>query len=102
MGMLDVDDIAREFEIEEQELKTFVKNSSSVKNRITVPWAVHQRICRAIVLIHNQCRYFEGMAILCALCGWRPRILENEFDSPKERARTKKSFNDWIKSLTRH
>lgn len=97
----DLEEIKEEFRLEEEELKTLVKNSSRVKNRITVPWAVSQRICRAIVLIHNQARYFEGMAILCSLAGWRPRILENEFDPPEERARTRASFNAWIKSLTK-
>lgn len=97
----DIEDIEEEFRLEEEELKTLVKNSARVKNRIAVPWAVSQRICRAIVLIHHQARYFEGMAILCSLAGWKPRALENEFDPPEERARTRASFNAWIKSLTR-
>ena len=94
-----IDETEEEFRFEEEELKTFVKNSTKVKSRITVPWAVSQRICRAIVLIHHQSRYFEGMAILCALAGWKPRILENEFDPPEEMARTRKQFNQWVKSL---
>jgi hypothetical protein len=95
------DETELEFELEEKELNTLVKNSSKVKNRINVPWAVQQRICRAIVLIHHQARYFEGMAILCALCGWKPRILENEFDSPQERKRVRESFNQWVRQLVK-
>jgi hypothetical protein len=97
-----VDEVENEFELEEEEIKTLVKNSSKVKNRIKVPWAVRQRIVRAIVLIHHQARYFEGMAILCSLAGWKPRILENEFNSLKERKRVRESFNQWVKSLTKY
>lgn len=96
-----IDEVEKEFESEEIELKTLVKNSSRVKNRIKVPWAVQQRICRAIVLIHHKARYFEGMAILCALAGWKPRILENEFDSPQERKRVRESFNQWVRRLVK-
>jgi len=94
-------EIDADFDLEEEEIATLVKNSSRVKDRITVPWAVSQRICRAIVLIHHQSRYFEGMAILSSLCGWKPRILENEYDSAEERLRTRKSFNKWVASLTK-
>jgi hypothetical protein len=96
-----IDPIEKEFELEEEEVKTLVKNSSKVKNRINVSWAVRQRIVRAIVLIHHQARYFEGMAILCALAGWKPRILENEFDPPEERIRVKEQFNKWVRSFVK-
>lgn len=92
-------EIEAEFAIEEAEVKAMVKNATK-KSRIDVPYPVRTRISRAIVLIHNCARYYEGMAILCALCGWKPRILENEFDPPEERQRTKNQMNAWIKSIT--
>jgi hypothetical protein len=82
-----------------EDLRTLVKNSKRVKNRISIPWAAQQRICRAIVLIHNQARYFEGMAILCGLAGWKPRCLENEFDPPEEQLKTRAQFNKWVREL---
>jgi len=95
-----IDPVEKEFEFEEEEVKKVVRKSR-VKGRINVSWAVRQRIVRAIVLIHHQARYFEGMAILCALAGWKPRILENEFDPPEERVRVKEQFNRWVKSLVK-
>jgi len=93
--------IERLFDVETKELKTLVKNSAKVKGRIGVPWSVQQRICRAVVLIHHCGRYFEGMAILCSLAGWKPRCLENEFDTIEERQRTRASFNHWVNSLVK-
>jgi hypothetical protein len=92
-------EIEAEFNIEEAEVKEMVKNATK-KSRINVPYHVRTRICRAIVLIHNCARYYEGMAILCALCGWKPRALENEFDPPEERKRTKDNMNAWVRSIT--
>jgi hypothetical protein len=93
------EDIESSFAIEEKEVKSLVKEASR-KDRVTVPYAVRSRISRAIVLIHNMARYYEGMAILCSLAGWKPRCLENEFDPPEERMRVRKQMNAWIRSIT--
>jgi len=89
-----------DFELEEKEVEKVVKASTRVKGKISVPWSVHQRIVRAIVLIHHQARYFEGMSILCSLAGFKPRCLENEFDSLLERKKVRDQFNQWVKSFT--
>lgn len=80
-------------------LKDFIENSKKVKGKVIVPHAVQTKICRAIVLIHHQARYFEGMAILCALAGWKPRCLENEFDPPLTQLKTREQFNKWVREL---
>jgi hypothetical protein len=84
---------------QEDGLKDFIKNSAKVKSKVDVPYAVRTKICRAIVLIHNESRYFEGMAILCALAGWKPRVLENEFDPAEEQLKTRRQFNKWVREL---
>ena len=91
-------EIEESFRVSDVEANKVVR-ASRVKGRINVSWAIRQRISRAIVLIHHQARYFEGMAILSALCGWKPRILENEFDPPDVQAQTRKQFNDWVRKL---
>jgi hypothetical protein len=39
------------------------------------------------------------MAILSGLAGWKPRILENEYDSPEEQMNTRQQFNAWVKKM---
>ena len=96
----DLQVIEESFCLDEAEAAKAVK-ASRVKNRIDVPWAVSQRIVRAIVLIHHKACYFEGMAILASLCGWKPRILENEYDPPEERRLVRERFNDWARRMAR-
>jgi len=55
------------------------------------------KIANAIILIHNDEKYFKGMNILCKLIGW-PN-LRNQFDSSSERKQTTIKFNNWIKKL---
>ena len=89
------------FEDDEIARKLIRVSRSDKSRKLSVSASVRQRILHAVVLIHNQARYYEGMSILCAMAGMRPRILENGYDSPEEQIRTRKHFNDWIKSLTK-
>lgn len=82
-----------------KEAEKVVKASRAQKSRLLVSDAVRQRIARAVVLIHHEARYFEGMAILAGMAGWRPRILENEYDNAEEQLRTRNEFNKWVKQM---
>jgi hypothetical protein len=49
-----------------------------------------QKVCQAIVLIHAERRYYDGMDKLCKVVGWPPII--REIDSSEE-------MNSWLCSV---
>ena len=90
---------ARLLPFDDIEAKKMIRASRTEEPRLMVSAAVRARVATAIVLIHHQARYFEGMAILSGLAGWKPRILENEYDSPEEQMNTRQQFNAWVKKM---
>lgn len=85
---------------DDNEAQKVIRASRSDKSRrLLISKAVQERITRAIVLIHNDARYFEGMAILAGMAGFKPRVLENEFDDFEEQLLTRKKFNEWVKKM---
>lgn len=49
---------------------------------------VRQKICQAIVTIHAECRYYDGLDMLCEIAGWP--TFRNELYPPAE-------MDAWIK-----
>ena len=49
---------------------------------------VRQQICQAIITIHAECRYYDGLDILCSLAGWG--TFRNEFYASDE-------MNAWVR-----
>lgn len=49
-----------------------------------------QRVCQAIVTIHAEKRYYEGMDMLCKVVGWPPLL--HGFHTPEE-------MNVWLDSV---
>lgn len=65
-----------------------------------VPWEIRCKVRRAIMLIHNCARYFEGMQLLCEIAGYEKGCLTNKYDPIDERRRTRAQFNRWVKALS--
>lgn len=49
-----------------------------------------QKVCQAIVTIHAEKRYYEGMDILCKVVGWPPLL--HGFHTPEE-------MNIWLDNV---
>lgn len=65
--------------------------------KITMDHYEQQLLRMAIVKIHCNAEYYEGMEILCKLAEWGDLL--NPYYTEEERAEVKARFNRWVRDL---